>query len=80
MKQITIYEFLERNRDILDCEYMAYDPAFGWSCYWKKPKILNDYGFKGGMCIGDFYNIKKYNGDFKTSIIKIHENKELLDD
>ena len=46
MKQITIYEFLERNKDILCGYYVAMDKTGDWKLYGSEPEALRYQRFK----------------------------------
>lgn len=75
MKQITIYEFLKRNADIMNAEYVAYDSIFGWSTFCKKPSF-GRIGWDGGISIKDDFRITPFDGDWKDSLIKVEHKEE----
>jgi hypothetical protein len=75
MKQITIYEFLERNSDIIRGNYVAYEPIAGWLVFREKPKCCV-YEWFGGNMISDTFNIAPFDGDWKDSLIKVEHKEE----
>ena len=75
-KQITIYEFLERNADIMKYNYVAYDPSFGWLGFMKKPTFGGRLeGWNCGICLDDF-NIAPFEGRWQDSLIKVEHKEE----
>lgn len=77
MKQITIYEFLKRNADIMKDDYVAYDPTFGWLVFIEKPTCENrTEGWDYGTIIDDMYNIAPFDGDWRDSLIKVEHKEE----
>ena len=78
MKQITIYEFLKRNADIINAEYVAFDPIFGWLTFCKEPSFRTPkIGWSGGICLKDNFNITPFDGDWKDSLIKVEHKDEV---
>ena len=75
MKQITIYEFLERNKDIIKGNYVAYEPKVGWLVFREKPTSYV-YEWFGGIMISDSFNIAPFDGDWKDSLIKVEHKEE----
>ena len=76
-KQITIYEFLERNADIMNAEYVAYDPIFGWTTFWEKPSFRTpEIGWNGGLCLKDDFRIAPFEGRWQDSLIKVEHKEE----
>lgn len=77
MKQITIYEFLERNADIMKDNYVAYDPKFGWLVFIEKPTCgSRTEGWDCGTIIDDMYNIAPFDGAWEDSLIKVEHKEE----
>ena len=75
MKQITIYEFLKRNADIMKDNYVAYDPTFGWLVFIEKPTRYV-YEWFGGIMISYSFNIAPFDGDWEDSLIKVEHKEE----
>ena len=76
-KQITIYEFLKRNADIMKDNYVAYDPSFGWLGFIEKPTFGGRLvGWDCGIILSDNFNIAPFDGDWKDSLIKVEEKDE----
>lgn len=75
MKQITIYEFLERNKDIIKDGWVAMDKDGAWDWYDIKPHIDDNVWFGD---FGDLYcfNIAPFDGDWKDSLIKVEHKEE----
>lgn len=82
MKQITIYEFLERNKDVIKDGYVAMNKDKSWNWFNNCPKNGDHwngwYGKVGtqetSLCC---FNIASFDGDWKDSLIKIkHKDKE----
>ena len=81
MKQITIYEFLERNKDILCEGHVFFHKYYGWqycgSWQYEKPKIIDDNWYcddYASSLIG--FNIEDWDGDWKDSLIKVEHKEE----
>lgn len=82
MKQITIYEFLERNADIMPEGHVFYNPYSGWqycaSFNYKKPHITDDYHW---YC-NDYevslnaFRIEDWDRDWEDSLIKVEHKEE----
>ena len=75
MKQITIYEFLKRNSDIIKGNYVVYEPDAGWLVFIGKPECCDNGWFAGNM-ISDIFNIEPFDGDWKDSLIKVEHKEE----
>lgn len=83
MKQMTIYEFLERNKDVLYEGHAYWDEYNGWnycpSYLYEKPKpkegnrtwYCNDCGYHLGC-----FNIEDWDRDWKDSLIKVEHKGE----
>lgn len=82
MKQITIYEFLERNSDILYGGHVYWDMYNGWqycpSYIYEKPKPMDGTWYCNycGHNLGCF-NIEAWVGDWQDSIIKVEHKEEV---
>ena len=78
MKQITIYEFLEKykNTELLnDYKYVGYD-KYGWWAFKEEPEAFDSW-------VIDFKNahhlvpdIAPFKGDWQDSLIKIEHTEE----
>ena len=87
MKQITIYEFLEKNEGAIKKGWVACDNN-GWAWFTNKPEYKLDkldYDYHWMIRIGDAYNIsgkfcpfniKPFDGDWKDSLIKVKHKEE----
>lgn len=80
MKQITIYEFLDRNSDILCGDYVATDKTGNWKLYGSEPEVRK--GWDEWLLHSDtiFYlsgfSIAPFDGDWKDSLIKVEHKEE----
>lgn len=77
MKQITIYEFLERNKDVFKAGWVAMDECGEWWWFEKKPHVDDNewWNVAGGLRCLSCFNIAPFDGDWKDSLIKV-EHKE----
>ena len=79
MKQITIYEFLDRNNDILFGDYVAMDKTGDWKLYGSEPearKLWNEWLLHSDTAFDlSGFNIAPFDGDWQDSLIKV-EHKE----
>ena len=84
MKQITIYEFLERNSDIIKGGWVAMDNNRKWWWYSRKPKPSKKYkwwkNYQNGECFCSLLiekiDIAPFDGDWKDSLIKVEHKEE----
>lgn len=88
MKQITIYEFLKINKDIIKGRYLTCDKDGEWCQHMTKPHI-GKYEYdedpkdirewwtsKTAFPISIFFNIAPFDGDWKDSLIKVEHKEE----
>lgn len=74
MKQITIYEFLKKNKDILEDGWVAMDKNGGWFWYDIKPYLDDNEWWNNEKTCGLFcFNIAPFDGDWKDSLIKVEQ-------
>ena len=81
MKQITIYELLP----LLRKGYVSMDISGNWWFHNKKPLIFECDGrfFVTGeidgytCCLQEIFNIKRFKGDWKDSLIKVEHKDEV---
>lgn len=80
MKQITIYEFLDRNSDILCGDYVATDKTGNWKLYGSEPeycKWLDDWILHSDTIFYlSGFSIAPFDGDWKDSLIKVEHKEE----
>lgn len=81
MKQITIYEFLDINKDVIKAGYVAMNKDKSWNWF-------NDCPKNGDLCHGWYgrigiqetslccFNIAPFDGDWKDSLIKVEYKEE----
>lgn len=80
MKQITIYEFLKKNEDVIKDGWVAMDKDGEWCWFSNKPYkrtdmwVLRDLG--GWQALTRAFNIASFDGDWKDSLIKIEHKEE----
>lgn len=77
MKQITIYEFLEKNKGVIKDGWVAMDKDGDWYWYDTKP-YLDDNEWWNNVSYSDLYgfNIAPFDGDWKDSLIKVEHKEE----
>lgn len=75
MKQITIYEFLETTKGIIENGYVAFDGVWYW--YGDEPEWV-DGGWENQCrcCLLGCFNIAPFDGDWKDSLIKVEYKEE----
>lgn len=75
MKQITVYKFLDRNKDILCGYYVAMDKTGNWKLYGSEPEVNKwfDEWILHSDTVFDLsgFSIAPFDGDWKDSLIKI---------
>lgn len=80
MKQITIYEFLERNKDILCGDYVAMDKTGNWKLYGSEPEYRKwwDEWVLHSDIVFDLsgFSIAPFDGDWKDSLIRVEHKEE----
>lgn len=77
---ITIYEFLERNKDVLEDGWVAMDKDGAW--FWYdiniKPFMDDNEWWNNEKTCGLFcFNITPFDGDWKDSLIKVEHKDEV---
>ena len=82
MKQITIYEFLERNKDILCGYYVAMDKTGDWKLYGSEPEARKEWNewLLHSDTVFDLsgFSIAPFDGDWQDSLIKIEYKEEKI--
>ena len=82
MKQITIYEFLEKNKDVFKDGLVAMNENKYWSWFNAYPtrgsKLVKFWYGRAGteetsLCC---FNISPFDGDWKDSLIKVEHKEE----
>ena len=80
MKQITIYEFLDRNNDILCGDYVAMDKTGDWKLYGSEPEYCKglDEWLLHSDTVFDLsgFSIAPFDGGWKDSLIKVEHKEE----
>lgn len=80
MKQITIHEFLEINKDILCGDYVAMDKTGNWKLYGSEPeasKWWNEWILHSDTVFDlSGFSIAPFDGDWKDSLIKVEHERE----
>lgn len=79
MQKITIYKFLERNKDILCGDYVAMDKTGDWKLYGSEPESVEwcDKWLAHSDTVFDLsgFSISPFEGNWKDSLIKIEYKK-----
>lgn len=72
-KQVTIEEFLEKNKDCMRATWIAYDPKWKWLTFIseEKPSYTEEGWNDTGICLDDDFNLVSFKGNWKNSLMKI---------
>ena len=78
MKQITIYEFLKRNKEMLTGFICAGYDKFGWWLFKEEPEAFDYWCLDLEKCchLNTIANIAPFDGDWKDSLIKVEHKEE----
>lgn len=78
MKQVTIYEFLKINKDVIKDGYVAMDENCSWWWFEEKPDIDGNEWWEVSAKLRDLscFNITPFDGDWKDSLIKVEHKEE----
>ena len=88
MKQITIYEFLEKNKGVIKNGWVCMDCNYLWKWFSHKPHKVGDYYWSEkyywecyhpnceGSYLSNAFNIAPFDGAWKDSLIKVEHKEE----
>ena len=88
MKQITIYDFLEKNKGVIKNGWVCMDCNYFWKWFSHKPHKVGDYYWSEkyywecyhpnckGSYLSNTFNIAPFDGDWKDSLIKVEHKEE----